>query len=136
MESDLLCCTISRSEFWNLYKNLTEEQRTTYDALVRHYCNPSPGYTPYTFFDPTVPSKFSFSCPEDIPEDHPAVTGVLMTALAAAEEGDFNLDGTYNPYSFWMKHLDPRYVNENLDVEVSYKSSDEASSQTKEGAEI
>lgn len=136
MASDALCCTISRDEFWNVYKNMSDEQRQIYDKLVKQVCTPSPGYTPYQFFDPTVPSKFQFSSSDDIPEESPAVTELLMTTLAASEAGDFQLDGTYNPYAFWMEHLDPCYVNENLDVEVQYNTPDEASSQDKNGTGI
>lgn len=112
MESETLCCTISREELWKLYES---RDKGIYDKLVQKATTPSPGYMPYTT---TVPEKFNYTSQDDFPEDEPAVTGLIMTALAAEMEGDFNVDGTYNEYAFWMKRLDPHYISENLDTTV------------------
>lgn len=131
MESDHLCCTISKEEFFKLYKGMSDGQRSIYNALVECICTARPGYEPYRIFCPAVPSLFEFDSEDAIPEDRPAVAGVLMTMLAAEDENDYRLDGTYNECGFWYKHLDPRYVNENLDVEVIYSQSAQTSEQTK-----
>lgn len=113
-QEDKLCCTVSREELWKMY---LERDNQIYNKLVSNVCAPCPGYMPYCS---TVPSRFYFSSQEELPEDDPAVTELIMIAAAAEHEGDYNLDGTYNECAFWYAHLDPHYVNERLEVDVTY----------------